>query len=65
MPPNNRQPNHARRACFLLAACGICGVAVLMLQLFRLQILRHDELESAAFAAAPPHGDPRLARDDL
>ena len=37
-----------RRALFLLTACGIAAFAVLMLQLFRLQILRHDELESAA-----------------
>lgn len=49
MPPNSR-PNRTmlRRALFLLAACGIAAFAVLMLQLFRLQILRHDELESAA-----------------
>ena len=48
MPPNSR-PNRTmlRRALFLLAACGIAAFAVLMLQLFRLQILRHDELESA------------------
>ena len=78
MPPNSR-PNRTmlRRALFLLAACGIAAFAVLMLQLFRLQILRHDELESAALQqqhliiipdvhqCAPPHGDPRLARDDL
>ena len=49
MPPNSR-PNRTllRRALFLLAACGIAAFGVLMLQLFRLQILRHDELESAA-----------------
>ena len=49
MPPNSR-PNRTmlRRALFLLAACGIAAFAVLMLQLFRLQILRHDELECAA-----------------
>ena len=47
MPPNSR-PNRTmlRRALFLLAACGIAAFAVLMLQLFRLQILRHDELEA-------------------
>ena len=49
MPPNSR-PNRTmlRRALFLLAACGIAAFAVLMFQLFRLQILRHDELETAA-----------------
>ena len=49
MPPNSR-PNRTmlRRALFLLAACGVAAFAVLMFQLFRLQILRHDELESAA-----------------
>ena len=49
MPPNSR-PNRTmlRRALFLLAACGVTAFAVLMFQLFRLQILRHDELESAA-----------------
>ena len=49
MSPNSR-PNRTmlRRALFLLAACGVAAFAVLMFQLFRLQILRHDELESAA-----------------
>ena len=49
MPPNSR-PNRTmlRRALFLLAACGVAAFAVPMFQLFRLQILRHDELESAA-----------------
>ena len=48
MQPNSR-PNRTmlRRALFLLAACGIAAFAILMFQLFRLQILRHDELETA------------------
>ena len=48
--PSQSRPNRTmlRRAFFLLAACGIAAFAVLILQLFRLQILRHDELESAA-----------------
>jgi len=37
-----------RRALFLFTVCGIVSFGVLILQLFRLQILRHDELESAA-----------------
>ena len=53
MPPNSR-PNRTmlRRALFLLAACGIAAFAVLMLQLFRLQILRHDEPGECRLAAA-------------
>ena len=37
-----------RRALFLLTVCGIVAFIILAAQLFRLQILRHDELESAA-----------------
>ena len=37
-----------RRALFLLTVCGILAFGVLIFQLFRLQILRHNELESAA-----------------
>lgn len=37
-----------RRALFLLAVCGIVAFIVLAVQLFRLQILRHQDLESAA-----------------
>ena len=37
-----------RRALFLLTVCGIVAFSVLIFQLFRLQILRHDELEGAA-----------------
>ena len=39
-----------RRALFLMAVCGIVAFIILAAQLFRLQILRHDELESAALA---------------
>lgn len=48
--PSQSRPNRTmlRRALFLLAACGVAAFAVLIFQLFRLQILRHDELESAA-----------------
>ena len=43
-------PNRAmlRRALFLLTVCGIVAFSVLIFQLFRLQILRHDQLEDAA-----------------
>lgn len=41
------EPCSAAR-CFFLPRAAIAAFAVLMLQLFRLQILRHDELESAA-----------------
>ena len=37
-----------RRALFLMAVCGIVAFIVLAAQLFRLQILRHSELEDAA-----------------
>lgn len=37
-----------RRALFMLTACGIVAFIILIAQLFRLQILRHDELENAA-----------------
>lgn len=37
-----------RRALFLLIVCGIVAFIVLLFQLFRLQILRHEELEKAA-----------------
>ena len=48
--PSQSRPNRTmlRRALFLLAVCGVAAFAVLIFQLFRLQILRHDELESAA-----------------
>lgn len=48
--PSQSRPNRImlRRALFLLAVCGVAAFAVLIFQLFRLQILRHDELESAA-----------------
>lgn len=48
MPCSRPNRTMLRRAMFLLAACGIAAFAVLIFQLFRLQILRHDELESAA-----------------
>ena len=50
MPQHRIPPNQTmfRRALFLLTVCGIVSFGVLILQLFRLQILRHDELESAA-----------------
>jgi len=37
-----------RRALFLMTVCGIVAFIILAVQLFRLQILRHDELEGAA-----------------
>ena len=37
-----------RRALFLMTVCGIVAFIVLAAQLFRLQILRHSELEDAA-----------------
>ena len=37
-----------RRALFLFTVCGILAFIVLAAQLFRLQILRHEELENAA-----------------
>ena len=37
-----------RRALFLMTVCGIVAFIVLTAQLFRLQILRHSELEDAA-----------------
>ena len=48
--PSQSRPNRTmlRRALFLLAVCGVAAFAVLIFQLFRLQLLRHDELESAA-----------------
>lgn len=48
--PSQSRPNRSmlRRALFLLAVCGAAAFAVLIAQLFRLQILRHDELETAA-----------------
>ena len=50
MPQHPGPPNQTmfRRALFLLTVCGIVSFSVLIFQLFRLQILRHDELESAA-----------------
>ena len=44
------RPNRTmfRRALFLMTVCGIVAFIVLAFQLFRLQILRHAELESAA-----------------
>ncbi len=46
----SQTPNRTmlRRALFLLTVCGILAFLVLIAQLFRLQILRHDELEDAA-----------------
>ena len=46
----SQAPNRTmlRRALFLMTVCGIVAFFVLIAQLFRLQILRHDELESAA-----------------
>ena len=45
-----QEPNRTmlRRALFLLTVCGIAAFLVLIVQLFRLQILCHDELEGAA-----------------
>ena len=50
MPQQPVPPNRTmfRRALFLFTVCGIVSFGVLIWQLFRLQILRHDELESAA-----------------
>ena len=44
------RPNRTmlRRALFLLTVCGLVAFIVLGMQLFRLQILRHTELETAA-----------------
>ena len=48
MPHSAPNRTMLRRALFLLTVCGIVAFSVLVIQLFRLQILRHDELESAA-----------------
>ena len=51
MDPNYLdRPNRTmlRRALFLLTVCGVLAFITLAAQLFRLQILRHQELESAA-----------------
>ena len=50
MPQHPATPNRTmfRRALFLFTVCGIVSFSVLIWQLFRLQILRHDELENAA-----------------
>ncbi|MBR6113809.1 MAG: PASTA domain-containing protein [Oscillospiraceae bacterium] len=50
MAQTDSTPNRSmiRRALFLSAVCGILAFTVLIAQLFRLQILRHDELEGAA-----------------
>ena len=50
MPENPGTPNRTmlRRALFLFTVCGIVSFGILIFQLFRLQILRHDELENAA-----------------
>lgn len=42
------QPNHAPPRTVPSCRVRHCGVCRIVLQLFRLQILRHDELESAA-----------------
>ena len=49
-PSAYHRPNRTmlRRALFLLTVCGIVAFIVLGMQLFRLQILRHTELETAA-----------------
>ena len=49
-PLNSPDRTMLRRALFLLTVCGIVAFIVLAVQLFRLQILRHEELESAALA---------------
>ena len=49
-PPGPPNRTMLRRALFLLTVCGIVSFSVLIVQLFRLQILHHDELESAALA---------------
>ena len=48
----SQAPNRTmlRRALFLLTVCGIVAFLLLIAQLFRLQILRHDELEGAALS---------------
>ena len=48
MPQSAPNRTMLRRALFLLTVCGIVAFSVLIFQLFRLQILRHDQLESAA-----------------
>ena len=52
MPQHSTAPNRTmlRRALFLMTVCGIVAFAVLIFRLFELQILRHDELESAALS---------------
>ena len=52
MDPSTSPPDRTmlRRALFLFTVCGILAFIVLAGQLFRLQILRHTELESAALA---------------
>ena len=45
IPPNRMM---LRRALFLLIVCGIVAFIVLLLQLFRIQILDHERYESAA-----------------
>ena len=49
-PSKDRPPNRMmlRRALFLLMVCGIVAFIVLLLQLFRIQILEHERYESAA-----------------
>lgn len=49
-PSKDRPPNRMmlRRALFLLMVCGIVAFIVLLLQLFRIQILDHERYESAA-----------------
>lgn len=44
-PPDR---NMLRRALFLLTVCGILAFIVLAVRLFQLQVLRHEELSSAA-----------------
>ena len=46
----NQSPNRRmlRRALFLMIVCGIVAFTVLVLRLFYLQILRHEELGGAA-----------------
>ena len=48
--PSQDRPDRTmlRRALFLMTVCGIVAFIILAVQLFRLQILRHEELESAA-----------------
>lgn len=49
---NVRGPNQMmlRRTLFLMIVCGIVAFIVLGIQLFRLQILQHDELEAKAIS---------------